>query len=125
MMCLQFLAIDSTGKIYVGAQNEIGYLVPDSIGSYQYVSLLSEIDSAYHNFDNVWQIHITPEYLYFGTRKYLFRRDHSGNYKIWKAKTTFHTSFFLKEFGFFVGEGWIIIKRGVCCKYTEVPPPRE
>jgi len=31
------LAIDSTDKIYVGAQSEIGYLYPDSIGSYQYL----------------------------------------------------------------------------------------
>jgi signal transduction histidine kinase/ligand-binding sensor domain-containing protein len=96
------LAIDSINKIYVGAQNEVGYLVPDSIGQYQYISLLSEIDSAYQNFGNVWQIHITPEYLYFSTRKYLFRRDSFGNYKIWEAKTTFHASFYIKDFGIFV-----------------------
>jgi signal transduction histidine kinase len=96
------LAIDSTNRIYVGAQNEIGYLAPDSIGQYKYISLLSEIDTIYHNFGNVWQIHITPEFLFFSTRKYLFRRDATGNYKIWEAKTTFHASFYIKDFGFFV-----------------------
>lgn len=29
---LPILAIDSTNKIYVGAQNEVGHLVADSIG---------------------------------------------------------------------------------------------
>jgi hypothetical protein len=48
------LAIDHNDVVYVGAQNEIGYLAPDSVGLYRYVSLLSEIDSSYHNFGNVW-----------------------------------------------------------------------
>ncbi len=96
------LAMDSAGTIYAGAQNEVGYLAPDSIGQYQYISLLAEIDSAYQNFSNVWQIHATPEYLYFSTQKYLFRRDSAGNYKIWKAKTKFHSSFFIKGFGIFI-----------------------
>ena len=47
------LVIDSTGVIYVGAQNEVGYLSPDSIGTLRYVSLMNMIDSSYHNFGNV------------------------------------------------------------------------
>jgi len=59
-------------------KNEMGYLFPDSIGSYHYVCMLSDIDSVYKNFGNIWKIHVTPEYLYFTTIKYYLRRDSIG-----------------------------------------------
>lgn len=96
------LAIDSLNNIYIGAQNDVGYLSLDLIGQYKYKSFLAEIDSAYHDFGNVWQIHKTLQYLFFNTRKYLFRRDSKGNYKIWKANTTFHTSYHVKEYGIYI-----------------------
>lgn len=85
-------AMDSSGTIYVGGQNEFGYLASDSIGTLHYNSLMHTIDESCHNFGNVWQIHATLEFIYFSARKYLFRIDKSGSVKVWKSNTTFHSS---------------------------------
>ncbi len=89
------LAMDSSGVIYVGAQNEIGYLAPDSVGNLRYISLISNIEPSYRNFGDVWQIYITADHAYFSTRKYLFRWDFSGTFKTWQAKTVFQSAFLL------------------------------
>jgi signal transduction histidine kinase len=88
-------AMDSSGTIYVGGQNEFGYLSSDSIGILHYNSLMHTIDESYHNFGNVWQIHATLEYIYFSARKYLFRINNSGSIKVWESNTTFQSSFLL------------------------------
>jgi signal transduction histidine kinase len=87
------LAMDSSGTIYAGAQKEIGFLVPDSSGMLRYKSILSEIPEKYRDFSDVWQIHFINNLLYFNTRKYLFRRDANGAFKVWIAKNVFHASF--------------------------------
>ncbi len=87
------LAIDSAGVIYVGAQNEIGYLAPDSIGRLHYISLLEDIPEQFRQFGDVWQILTDDSDIYFHTRKYLFRRDRAGTVRVWPAEHTFHSSF--------------------------------
>ena len=90
---IRSLAMDSSGTIFAGAQNEIGYLTPDSSGLLRYKSILSEIPKKYRDFSDVWQIHFINNLLYFNTRKYLFRRDANGYFKVWKAENVFHASF--------------------------------
>ena len=90
------LAIDTGGVVYVGAQNEIGYLIPDSIGTLNYISIVSEIPQKFRNFGDVWQIHFVDDQLHFSTRKYLFRRNTNGSYNIWHAEKVFHSSFNIK-----------------------------
>jgi hypothetical protein len=70
----------------VGAQNEIGFLAPDSCGSLVFQSILVDIPEEFREFGDVWQIHFIQNLLYFSTRKYLFRRNNDGTYKIWQAK---------------------------------------
>ncbi len=96
------LAIDANGVIYVGAQNEIGYLSPDSLGTLQYISLLSETPEEFRIFGDVWQIHFVNDLLHFSTRKYLFRRNENGVYSVWQAKNVFHSSFNPKQNQLFI-----------------------
>ena len=100
------LAIDSTGVVYVGAQDEIGFLAPDSIGKLKYKSILKKLDKKYHKFGDVWEIHSTSNYLYFNSRKFLFRWDYiTSEIKVWKTKTAFISSFLIKESNdFFIHE---------------------
>ncbi|MCK5168847.1 MAG: hypothetical protein KAQ75_03120, partial [Bacteroidales bacterium] len=47
---------DSTGRIYVGAVGDFGYLQSDSTGTLQYVSILDKVPEEYKSFEDVWQI---------------------------------------------------------------------
>ncbi len=59
------------GVPYVGSSGEFGYLVPEH-GQLRYVSLLDRIDTAYHDFEVVWEIGKTSRQLGFRSKKYLF-----------------------------------------------------
>lgn len=72
------LAIDSTGKIFVGGQGEFGYLQPDSIGQLVYVPLWHELPEAFQSFEDVWRIHILPEAVVFSTVRALFIYAQTG-----------------------------------------------
>ncbi|MDQ4139767.1 MAG: hypothetical protein M3142_04515, partial [Bacteroidota bacterium] len=61
------LAKDNKGRIYVGGQNDFGYLQPDALGQMQYVSLKPFIPVKYKEFEDVWKIYPTREGVYFST----------------------------------------------------------
>ncbi len=74
------LALGEDGEIYVGGQNEFGYLTLNAAGTMQYVSLLNHLtlpaDSSgkvVPRFGDVWQIWITTEGVFFFTYPHLFR----------------------------------------------------
>lgn len=47
---------DSDGKLYVGAQGDFGYIIPDSLGNISYVSLLKELPKGTAGFGDIWKI---------------------------------------------------------------------
>ena len=57
--------VTEKGRIYVGAQNELGYFFPNSNGRYEYHSLKHLIPEAQRNFDDVWRIHELDDELIF------------------------------------------------------------
>ncbi|QMU28270.1 ligand-binding sensor domain-containing protein [Adhaeribacter radiodurans] len=69
------LAKDNKGQIYVGGQNDFGYLQPDAQGQMQYVSLKPLIPAKFKEFEDVWKIYPTNEGVYFSTSSgfYVFR----------------------------------------------------
>ncbi|MCK5171446.1 MAG: hypothetical protein KAQ75_16320, partial [Bacteroidales bacterium] len=70
---IRSLAIDdSTGRIYVGAVGDFGYLQPDSIGTLQYISFFDKIPEEYNNFEDVWQIVVLNQQVIFVTYSYIF-----------------------------------------------------
>ena len=91
------LAVDDTsGTVYVGIEGELGYLAPDSTGTLQYVSLLSQIPLADQSFTSVWATHVTPSGVYFQSPERLFRWDGQAM-KVWGSGPQFHTSFFVRD----------------------------
>ncbi|NOY05168.1 MAG: response regulator [Chlorobi bacterium] len=103
------LAIDSSGVIYAGSFNELGYLAPDSTGRLQYISLLDRIDKQYHECGPVWEIYATGQGVFFRTPKYIFLVS-SDTSKVWKAKTSFRFSFFIRG-EFYVVQGDVGLSR--------------
>ncbi|WP_258104086.1 triple tyrosine motif-containing protein [Marinoscillum sp. MHG1-6] len=66
------IAIHSTGRIYVSAQNQFGYFFPDGSGSLSYHSLSDDLDEQYQELDEVWKTHIIGNTVYFATTEYIF-----------------------------------------------------
>ncbi len=59
-------------RIYVGSQREFGYFEPNETGHLTYYSLTKNLNDIERQFDDVWQILITEEGVFFRTFKKLF-----------------------------------------------------
>ncbi len=104
------LALDSsTGRIYVGAKGEIGYLGADSAGRLGFVSLTGKIPAGHPEFTDVWKTHVTKEGVFFQALTVILSYDPvTENIRVLKPKTRFHISFtaddtlyvILREIGF-------------------------
>ncbi len=93
---IRSLAVANTGRVYVGAQREFGYLAADSIGQMHYISLLEYLKEEDRDFSDVWEIYSTSKGIYFKTNERVF--CWSNNYfKIWKPEDRFHTSFVVRD----------------------------
>lgn len=93
------LAADSKGTIYIGGNNEIGYLAPDNSddsGVPRYASLTHLLDSKYRDFGYVWRTYSTEHGIYFCTTQFLFLFDRDS-IKVWPAETSFSPPFICGE----------------------------
>jgi ligand-binding sensor domain-containing protein/DNA-binding NarL/FixJ family response regulator len=78
------LAIDKSGKIYVGGQADFGYLAPDANGQMTFISLKDKIEKKFQNFDDVWKTYVTREGVIFFTAAglYYYADDKISFYKL-------------------------------------------
>ena len=67
------LAVDSSGKIYVAASSDFGYLAPDSTGDMRFVSILNYLDNNHKEFGDVWDVVASSQGVYYKTRDKIFR----------------------------------------------------
>ena len=86
------LAIDSTGRIYVGLNADFGYLHTDSLGNYQYRSLKEKIPSQHFEFNDLWEIHVSGKQVFFLSAEKIFIL-HNEKFKVVYPKESFHLSF--------------------------------
>lgn len=105
------LDIDNQGRIYVGAFGEIGYIDYDSLGRSYFSPLHQYLDTAFHDFLDVWKTFCKDDGVYFSTYEYLFRwsppkgNEAEGSFKVWKASSQF-------QFAYSIGEKLFIQERG-------------
>ena len=66
------IAIDSLGRIYVGLENDMGYLEPDNKGIYQYYSLKAKIPGNDRDFTSVYSSYILGDQVIFLTQHGIF-----------------------------------------------------
>ena len=76
------------GTIYVGAVRDFGYLHPDPAGQMQFQTLLPQLDTAYHNFADIWFTYAIGDAVYFISDNLIFKW-HENRFKIWKAEGGF------------------------------------
>jgi len=75
--------MDSTGRIYVGAVGDLGYLQANDKGETEFVSLLDKIPAEIRVFEDVWRLFAGPDGVYFQTQVALFRWA-NGSFRVWK-----------------------------------------
>lgn len=86
------LAVDSSGRIYIGANGDFGYLHPDSSGLLQFGSLRRSIPDAFRKFSDVWRTFVLGSNVYFQCSEYVFIYDGTSITAI-RPTTTFHFAF--------------------------------
>lgn len=89
------LAADGSGRIFAGANGELGVLEPDDLGHMQYVSWMDRIPSAERDFGEVYQTFVTTEGIVFSTRNRIFRVGREV--QVWRAPTAFSRAHALGE----------------------------
>jgi len=90
------LAIDSSGIIYAGSQNEFGLFAPDKQGKLIYTSLSDSLDSENIDFTNIWKVHAFSGGVIFQADEKLFIYN-NGRTEVINPETSFHTSFILNN----------------------------
>ncbi|RKR84566.1 YXYXY domain-containing protein [Mucilaginibacter gracilis] len=65
--------IDNKGKIYIGAQDDIGYFYPDQLGILKYFSLKHLIPKKESSFSDVWNIVEFNNQIFFRTNEKIFK----------------------------------------------------
>ena len=66
------LAVDSSGRVYVGTVGDFGYLAPDEMGNLTYKSLLPKLVDSIDHFSEVYRIHEFKGNILFFHRSNLF-----------------------------------------------------
>jgi signal transduction histidine kinase/DNA-binding response OmpR family regulator len=82
---IRSLALDDSGRVWVGGNGGFGYLAPDAKGNQAYVSLLDKVPENDRNFTDVWQTLVTPQGLFFRSYEELFRWD-GKTMHVWHAR---------------------------------------
>jgi signal transduction histidine kinase/DNA-binding response OmpR family regulator len=113
------IAIDDKGTIYIGGNNEIGYLAPNGKGVLKYNSLRGYLPENQGDFSDVYKTYASEKGVYFQTPKFLFRWD-SKQMKVWEPKERFFFSFICKK-ELFIREKKVGLMRMVNDSLEKVP----
>jgi signal transduction histidine kinase/DNA-binding response OmpR family regulator len=98
------IGADAQGRVYVGAQRDIGALRRDSVGQVRYVSLLDHVPKDHRTFSDVWWTEPTSEGVYFLADRQLLRWDPSTNtMRAWAADSVAYQSGGAVADSFYVG----------------------
>ena len=79
--------IDAGGRIFVGAQDELGYFFPDQSGSLKFHSLKNQIPAGDRQFSDVWEIVIIKNEVFFRTTNKIFHFK-DGIVKVYKPESS-------------------------------------
>ncbi|MEM9920141.1 MAG: triple tyrosine motif-containing protein [Bacteroidota bacterium] len=69
------VAIDAKGRLYIGGQDEFGYLEFDNKGKGVYRSLTDLVPTELRSFEDIWKIYISEEVSLFCSKKAIFRLE--------------------------------------------------
>ncbi|MGQ8337387.1 triple tyrosine motif-containing protein [Sunxiuqinia sp. A32] len=97
---IRSIKVDENDRIYIGQQNDFGYMEADDKGELQYHSLKDLVPAEDRNFEEIWRIHITNFGVVFQSYTHLFiYRD--GHIFQAKVKNRLRFSFYVN------GQLWV------------------
>lgn len=84
------LCLGNDGRVYLGAQDELGYYAPDVHARLTYTSLKSSLPAQDRSFPDVWQIKANADGVFFRTTRALFRY-HEQKMQVFKSATSWRS----------------------------------
>ncbi len=90
------LDTDNNGRVWVGGQDELGYIAADSTNTMKYFSLTQFIDDACKPLGLVRQVYVTPKGVYFSTNNCIILINGDSSIS-WFPKTIFHRTYFVSN----------------------------
>jgi ligand-binding sensor domain-containing protein/DNA-binding CsgD family transcriptional regulator/cell division protein FtsB len=90
------IATDSLGRILVGAQDEMGYFEADEQGTLRYHSIVSLLPDQYQDFEDIWEIFITPEGTFWASQKAIFLQK-SLEFEVVSTENRFDGLFYCRD----------------------------
>ena len=98
---------EADGKLYVGAQGEFGYIMPDSLGNISYTSLSKELPQGTAGFGDIWKISAYNGKITAIASNMIMVRDVNGQWTIVKPLGHFFPGFEVRHkiFVFDSGKG--------------------
>ncbi|GLH72530.1 hypothetical protein GETHLI_10320 [Geothrix limicola] len=86
------LGMDESGRVYVGAVGEIGFLGAGIHGESEFVSLKEKLPEEARTFSDIWTTGHTSRGTFFQSREFLFLLK-GDQVRVVKASTSFHMAF--------------------------------
>ncbi len=90
------LMAGTNGNVYVGANNEFGYLKNNKFGAKEYISISDSLSLEDSYFSNIWRIYDYNNKVLFFAQEKIFLWD-GENLDIINPQTSFHLAFVLDE----------------------------
>lgn len=97
---IRSIAVDASGRLFLGSFGNVGYVAPDASGDLKYVSLLEHIPEEDRTFNDVWTTYATPGGVYFQARERLFRLTETSDgwdVTVWHPIDRFMYAFWVRD----------------------------
>lgn len=91
------LDVDDNGRVWVGAQDEFGYLAADSSNSLKFHSLSKYLPEMYKPIGLIRQVFSTKSGVYFSSNSLLFQFKPDNIVKVWTPKSIFHRTYLVDD----------------------------
>lgn len=113
------LAIDSLGIIYVGADNEFGFIQPDNIGELYYTSLSDSLNEDLKDFSEINSIFTSGDGTFFCSRERIYKY-HKNKMSVIELNKGSFISFYINDIlysgDYFKGLQKIVNDSVILCK---------
>ncbi|MEO1654931.1 MAG: two-component regulator propeller domain-containing protein, partial [Bacteroidota bacterium] len=83
---LRSLGFGSEGRLYTGAQDELGYFAPDKIGRLKFTSLKHLLPAEDRRFTDVWQLEVKGKDVFFRTDAKIFKLS-KGKFTVYPTQS--------------------------------------
>jgi hypothetical protein len=90
------IAVDENGRIFLGSIGEFGYLIPDSIGRFDYYRLSDKLEEEYQDFSEIWETHLTKNGIVFQSYNQLFIWN-GDSLRVIPSEDQMHESFYVRN----------------------------